>query len=437
VDPSVLSCTVASGPLDCEVPVPGSKSIANRALVCAALAGNDTTVFGVPDGDDAQALIESLRRLGVTISDEGVANGGETLRFVTALDLDASDTVLLDARLAGTTSRFLTALCALRDGTAVIDGLEALRRRPMADLHDALRGLGAHVLPMEFPGHLPVEVSKSGVRGGEVEIDGSVSSQFTTALLLIAPYLRGGLRVVVTGSRVSDSYLLMTARVMAQFGADVVVTETRRGLEIGVGEGAYVPCAYRVEADASSASYPLAMAAVCGGAVTVPGLNADSLQGDVGFARILEQMGCDVEWGSDSVTVRRHLERPLRGIDIDLVDMSDLVPSVAVVALFAGETTRIRGVGFIRHKESDRLGDLAAELEKCGARIAVMDDGLVIDPAPMHGARLDTHHDHRLAMAFAVLGARVPGVEIEDPNVVTKSWPGYWAIRESMLATGA
>jgi 3-phosphoshikimate 1-carboxyvinyltransferase len=179
------------------------------------------------------------------------------------------------------------------------------------------------------------------------------------------------------------------------------------------------------------------MAAVCGGAVTVPGLNADSLQGDVGFARILEQMGCDVEWGSDSVTVRRHLERPLRGIDIDLVDMSDLVPSVAVVALFAGETTRIRGVGFIRHKESDRLGDLAAELEKCGARIAVMDDGLVIDPAPMHGARLDTHHDHRLAMAFAVLGARVPGVEIEDPNVVTKSWPGYWAIRESMLATVA
>jgi 3-phosphoshikimate 1-carboxyvinyltransferase len=307
----------------------------------------------------------------------------------------------------------------------------------MADLHDALRGLGAHVLPMEFPGHLPVEVSKSGVRGGEVEIDGSVSSQFTTALLLIAPYLRSGLRVVVTGSRVSDSYLLMTARVMVQFGADVTVAETRRGLEIAVGEGIYEPCTYRVEADASSASYPLAMAAVCGGAVTVPGLNADSLQGDVGFARILEQMGCDVEWGSDSVTVRRHLERPLRGIDVDLVDMSDLVPTVAVVALFAGETTRIRGVGFIRRKESDRLGDLAAELEKCGARIAVMDDGLVIDPAPMHGARLATHHDHRLAMAFAVLGARVPGVEIEDPNVVTKSWPGYWAIRESMLATGA
>jgi 3-phosphoshikimate 1-carboxyvinyltransferase len=405
--------------------------------MCSALAGNDTTVLGVPDGDDAQALIESLRRLGVTISDEDAGSSGETLRFVTALDLDAPGTVHLDARLAGTTSRFLTALCALREGTAVIDGLEALRRRPMADLHDALRGLGAHVVAPEKPGHLPVEVNRSGLRGGEVEIDGSVSSQFSTALLLIAPYLRGGLHVVVTGSRVSDSYLLMTARVMAQFGADVAVTETRRGLEITVGESVYVPCTYQVEADASSASYPLAMAAVCGGAVTVSGLSADSLQGDVGFSRILEQMGCEVDWGADSVTVRRHLEHPLRGIDVDLVDMSDLVPTVAVVALFAGETTRIRGVGFIRRKESDRLGDLAAELEKCGARIAVMDDGLVIDPAPMHGARLDTHHDHRLAMAFAVLGARVPGVEIEDPNVVTKSWPGYWAIRESMLATGA
>jgi 3-phosphoshikimate 1-carboxyvinyltransferase len=435
MDANVVSCRVAAGPLDCEVSVPGSKSIANRALVCAALAGNDTTLFGVPDGDDAQALIESLCRLGVIMSDEDAGTGGRTLRFVTAVGLDATDTVRLDARLAGTTSRFLTALCALREGTAVIDGFESLRRRPMADLHDALRGLGAQVVSMESPGHLPVEVSRSVLRGGEVEIDGSTSSQFTTALLLIAPYLRGGLRVIVTGPRVSDSYLLMTTRVMAEFGADVVTSETLRGLEILVGEGTYVPCAYRVEADASSASYPLAMAAVCGGAVTVPGLSADSLQGDVGFARILEQMGCDVDWGPDSVTVRRHLEHPLRGIDVDLVDMSDLVPSVAVVALFAAETSRIRGVGFIRHKESDRLGDLAAELEKCGARIAVMDDGLVIDPAPMHGSRLATHHDHRLAMAFAVLGARLPGIEIEDPDVVTKSWPGYWATRESILAT--
>lgn len=431
MDAHVLSCPVATGPLDCEVTVPGSKSIANRALVCAALAGGGTTVSGVPDGDDAQALVESLRRLGLTVSEdsEGV------LRFVTALDLHATATVNLDARLAGTTSRFLTALCALRDGTTVIDGLEALRRRPMADLHGALRDLGAHVESMEMPGHLPVEVSRMAIRGGDVEIDGSVSSQFTTALLLVAPYLHGGLRVTVTGSRVSDSYLLMTARVMAQFGAEISVGETQRGLEIVVGEGSYVPCRYPVEPDASSASYPLALAAVCGGAVTVSGLTSGSLQGDAGFADILGRMGCDVEWGPDAVTVRRRLAEPLRGIDIDLVDMSDLVPTVATVALFAGETSRIRGVGFIRNKESDRLGDLAAELEKCGAKIAVMDDGLVIDPAPLHGARLSTHHDHRLAMAFAVLGARVSGVEIEDPGVVSKSWPGWWDAREAMLSS--
>lgn len=432
MDPHVLSCPVAPGPLDCEVRVPGSKSIANRALVCAALAGGGTTVSGVPDGDDTTALVDSLRRLGVVIAEE--ADG--VLRFVTALDAGSTETVHLDARLAGTTSRFLTALCALRAGTTVVDGLDALRRRPMADLHDALRGLGAHVAAMEEPGHLPVEISRHALRGGEVEIDGSVSSQFTTALLLVAPYLRGGVRVVVTGARVSDSYLLMTARVMSQFGAEVTVGATARGLEIVVAEGSYVPCGHVVEPDASSASYPLAMAAVCGGAVTVSGLTTDSLQGDVGFARVLGEMGCQVDWGPDSVTVRRQLENPLRGIDVDLVDMSDLVPTVAVVALFAGETSRIRGVGFIRHKESDRLGDLAVELEKCGAKVAVMDDGLVIDPAPLHGARLATHHDHRLAMAFAVLGGRVAGVEVEDPGVVSKSWPGYWQAREAMLASG-
>ena len=434
MEPRVLSVPVATGPLDCSVRVPGSKSIANRALVCAALAGNGTTLVGVPDGDDTQAMLDSLRRLGVVVTETSGGESRDQLRFVTALELRDTSTVRLDARLAGTTSRFLTALCALREGTTLIDGLEALRRRPMVDLHDALRGLGAHVVSLEAPGRLPVEVNRSAVRGGEVEIDGSVSSQFSTALLLVAPYLRGGLRVVVTGSRVSDSYLLMTARVMTEFGADVTVGETPRGLEIAVGEGGYVARTYTVEPDASSASYPLAMAAVCGGAVTVEGLSADSLQGDVGFVRILGEMGCEVEWGSESVTVRRRLEDPLRGVDVDLVDMSDLVPTVAVVAAFATETSRIRGVGFVRMKESDRLGDLAAELEKCGAKVAVMDDGLVIDPAPLHGARLGTHHDHRLAMAFGVLGARVAGIEIEDPDVVTKSWPGHWSVRDAMLA---
>jgi 3-phosphoshikimate 1-carboxyvinyltransferase len=424
---------IITAPVNCTVAVPGSKSIANRALICAALAGGGTELSNVPDGDDSTAMIHGLRAIGVRI----VETGTGVLRFESALDLSSDLYARVDARLAGTTSRFLTALCALRSGGAIIDGAEALRGRPMLDLHDALERLGAHVNPLGVRGHLPVEVSRSGLRGGEIEIPGAVSSQFTTALLLVAPYLRGGLASVVSGDRVSNSYIEMTVAVMREFGADVECIENEAGLRVVVSEGAYTPRYYAVEPDASSASYPLAIAAVSGGAVTVEGLGEASLQGDAQFAKVLGLMGCDVEVGLDSVTVRRDLSNPLRGIDINMVDMSDLVPTLAVVALFAGEATRIRGVGFIRRKESDRLGDLAAELRLCGAGIVEVDDGLIIEPSPLRGAHLGTHHDHRLAMSFAILAGRVPGVSLDDPGVVSKSWPDFWAMRDAVAVSGA
>lgn len=422
-----------SSPLDCTVAVPGSKSIANRALVCAALAGSGSQVANVPDGDDSTAMVRGLRDLGLEVIEE--VSG--TFRFESALDLDSMRFARIDAMLAGTTSRFLTALAVLRVGMTVIDGAEALRGRPMTDLHDALAALGAHVNPLVASGHLPVEVSRGALRGGAIEIPGGVSSQFTTALLLIAPYLRGGLQVTVSGDRVSNSYIEMTVAVMRDFGAVVELIEGSRGLDVRVAEGAYVPRYYAVEPDASSASYPLALAAVCGGAVTVEGLGSASLQGDAAFAEVLGLMGCDVQRGLDSVTVRRDLSHPLSGVDINMVDMSDLVPTLAVVALFAAEPSRIRGVGFIRRKESDRLGDLSGELRKCGAHVVEVDDGLIIEPAPLRGASLGTHHDHRLAMSFAVLAARVDGIQIDDPNVVSKSWPDFWRVREEMAASGA
>lgn len=423
---------VFEAPVDCTVTVPGSKSIANRALVCAALAGGGTTVTNVPDGDDSVAMVHGLRALGVSV----VESGEGSWRFDSALEFGLARFARVDAGLAGTTSRFLTAVCALRSGGAIIDGGTALRARPMADLHDALVALGAHVNPLDLPGHLPVEVSSGAIRGGEIDIPGGVSSQFATALLLVAPYLSGGLRLVVSGERVSDSYLEMTVEVMRDFGVDATINDTAKGRIVTVPEGRYVARHYEVEPDASSASYPLALAAVCGGSVTIPNLTSDSLQGDVAFADILEEMGCSVERGLTSISVHRDLERPLRGIDIDMVDISDLVPSVAVVALFAAEGTRIRGVGFIRAKESDRLGDLARELSKCGASVAETDDGLVIQPTALQGAHLGTHHDHRLAMSFSVLAGRVAGVSIDDPSVVTKSWPGFWSVRDQMRATG-
>ena len=413
----------ATGPVDASVDVPGSKSIANRALVCAALADGESVIEGVPMGDDTAALVECLGVLGVAVSIAAgrviVDGHGGTL---------LPGPAMLPARLAGTTSRFVTALAALGRGPYVVDGAPPLRARPMGPLHDALVALGAAIRPLESPGHLPVEVTGPAA-GGRVAVSGDVSSQFVTALMLIGPYLRGGLRIDLTSPLVSRPYVAMTAAVMAEFGCtDVRVADN----SIEIDEGRYVTTTFRVEPDASSGGYPLAVAAVAGGTIVVNGLTRASLQGDTRFADLLASMGCRVEWRADGVAVTRDPARPLTGVDVDMANMSDLVPTLAVVAATASSRTRIRGVGFIRGKESDRLGDLAAELAKTGADVEVEADGLHIDPAPraLHGARLATYHDHRLAMAFGVLGTAVVGVEVEDPSVVSKSWPDYWEMLE-------
>ena len=427
-----FACPTAKGTVSAVVEVPGSKSLANRALVCAALAGGGTQVDNVPPGDDTVAMLAGLRVLGCDIKESG-----SHVVFHSGLALSDEDRAFLHAGLAGTTSRFLTAVAALRKGSVTIDGFEALRGRPMQDLHRALSALGAEVRPLGEAGHLPVEVSRGkssqALGQADISIDGATSSQFTTALMLIGPYLSGGLRIRVYGKRVSDSYLMMTIAVMRAFGADVDVDSRPDELVVAIAEKNYTPCHYVVEPDASSASYPLAIAAVVGGTATVRHLGSASLQGDAKFAAVLSIMGCEVSIAPDHISVSRDLSHALQGIDIDLVDMSDLVPTVAAVALFAASTTRIRGVGFIRNKESDRLGDLANELRKCGAKIVVTDDGLEISPGPLVGATLNVHHDHRLAMAFAVVGSVISGVIVNDPGVVSKSWPKFWDALQALV----
>jgi 3-phosphoshikimate 1-carboxyvinyltransferase len=254
-----------------------------------------------------------------------------------------------------------------------------------------------------------------------------VSSQYITALMLVGPSLPGGLHLRLTTPLVSRSYVGITASVMASFGVGGVVVGDD---EVVVPAGRYAPTDYVVEPDASSASYPLAAAAVAGGTVHVPGLTAAALQGDAHFVEVLSDMGCEVVRNASGTTVTR--EGPLRGLDIDMVDMSDLVPTLAVVAAFATTPTTIRGVGFIRAKESDRLGDLCAELRRAGVRATETDDGLVVHPGSPSASVLHTHHDHRLAMAFALLGLVADGVEIDDPGVVSKSWPDYWQMLEEL-----
>lgn len=415
--------------LDARVEVPGSKSIANRALVCAALASGTSTLFGVPAGDDTAAMVSGLASLGVRITLDGTCaavhgTGGRL----------APGDHLVAARLAGTTSRFLTAVGALAPGTVTVDGDPPLRARPMAPLHDALAALGAEVRPLERQGHLPVRVGRGGLRGGTVALPGDVSSQYVTALMLIAPLLERGLTIELTSPLVSRPYVAITAAVMAEFGA--------RGIAVGehavrVEPGGYSAGELTVEPDASSASYPLAAAAICGGRVSVPGLGTESLQGDARFAGLLAMMGCSVTVDAGATTVSRDPAGTLRGIEaVDMADLSDLVPTLAVVAAFATSPTRITGVGFIRQKESDRLGDLVAELTALGADAEEEDDGMVIRPAELHGGRVGTHHDHRLAMALSLVGLVVPGVVVEDPAVVSKSWPQWWEVLARLARGG-
>jgi len=347
--------------LNASVRVPGSKSVAARALVCAALAVGESTVSNLPSGDDTQAMLDGVALLGAEIE-----RHGDKVRFTSSIPVDRSEPLVIDARLAGTTARFLTAVASLRRGEVVITGEEALRRRPMHDLHQALADIGFEVSPLNGSGMLPVSVKRGEQKSVRVIIPATTSSQFTTALMLIAPKLPQGLSIVTEGEAVSQSYLDMTVGVQRSFG----VRPIERQQQVFRYESRdYVGTHYEVEPDASSASYPLAAAAIVGGRVVISGLGRSSLQGDSKFAEVLVQMGCSVARSDDDVVLSRTPETPLIGVTVDMRDMSDLVPTLAVVAAFAQTSTTITGVGFIRKKESDRIGDLSAELRKLGVSV--------------------------------------------------------------------
>ena len=406
--------------LNATVRVPGSKSVAARALVCAALASGKSSVGNLPTGDDTVSMLAGLSLLGAQIETHG-----NTAVFASGIDVDQETPIVIDARLAGTTARFLTAVSALRAGEVVITGEEALRKRPMHDLHQALSDIGLDVSPLNGAGVLPVAVKRGEQKSDRVRIPATTSSQFTSALMLVAPKLPRGLAIVTEGEVVSQSYLDMTVGVQNSFG----VTPIERGERVfRYDAGGYVGAQYEVEPDASSASYPLAAAAIAGGRVVVSGLARSSLQGDAKFVDVLVRMGCLVEVSGDDVVLSRPQGQPLQGVTIDMRDMSDLVPTLAVVAAFAQTATTINGVGFIRNKESDRIGDLANELRELGVQVDELADGLTVHPSKPHGGKVNTHHDHRLAMSLALIGLVTLGVVINDPMVVTKSWPEYWTM---------
>ncbi len=406
------------------VQVPGSKSVAARALVCAALASQQSVVSNLPTGDDTNAMLEGLAQLGAMIE-----VSGNSARVIQPIQTNNLDPIVIDAKLAGTTARFLTAVAALRIGEVVITGQEALRKRPMHDLHQALCDIGLEVSPLNGAGALPVAVRYREQTHSRVVIPSSTSSQFTTAMMLIAPRLPKGLTVVLEGEVVSESYIDMTVAVQSRFGVSPELLDTAA---YRYESSQYTGCSFVVEPDASSASYPIAAVAIVGGSVTIKDFALSSLQGDSKFLDVASSMGCAVEVHGNDIVVSRAKNQLLKGVNIDMRDMSDLVPTLAVLASFASTSTTITGVGFIRMKESDRIGDLAGEMRKLGVLVEEHEDGLTIHPSKHRGGVVQTHHDHRLAMSLALIGLTIDGVEIENPEVVSKSWPEYWSMLESL-----
>ncbi len=430
--PAELEVIPLAKPVNAIVTVPGSKSITNRALVLAALASPECTVINALRSEDTEVMVDSLSRLGWDVKPHWDAawiyvGREQSYEAIEDEDLIPKSEAELSVGNSGTTIRFLTAMLALGEGTYRLDGIRRMRERPIRDLLDALKQLGVDVWSEFDNGCPPVIVNAHGLHGGHVRIKADVSSQFLSALLLVCPFARGDTTIEVVGTMVSEPYVEMTLKLLRMI--DLRVDVESPGRYHVPGGQRYGGGSIGVEPDASSASYFWAAAAITGGRVTVSGLNHTSLQGDVRFVDVLAQMGCRVEECDAGITVHGG---KLRGIDVDMNDISDTVMTLGAVACFAEGPTTIRNVGHIRHKETDRILALATELRKLGAEVEEREDGLTITPKPLRGCAVDTYNDHRMAMSLALVGLCVPSVIIRNPGCVAKTYPGFWQDLEAV-----
>lgn len=411
-------------PPDCTVRVPGSKSITNRALLLAALADGVSTLDGVLSSDDTRYMATALRQLGVDVcADEAAARvtvtGCGGAPPATRADLSVGN--------AGTAMRFLVAALCLGHGRFRIDGSARMRQRPIQDLLDALVQLGARCTATN--GCPPVTIEADGLPGGRACVAGDKSSQFLSALLMVAPYAEEDVEIELLGELIAQPYVQLTQAVMRQFGVTLRADADYRRVSVPRGQR-YKACAYTVEADASSAHYFFAAAALTGGVVRVEGIGANSIQGDIEFADLLAAMGAEVTRDTCSITVRG--TGSLLGLDADMNRISDTAPTLAVLGAFADSPVRIRNVAHIRHQESDRIAAVTTELRRLGGRVEETADGWSIEPAPLHGGDVATYDDHRIAMSFALVGLRVPGIGIRDPACVGKTFPDFFTRLEAL-----
>jgi 3-phosphoshikimate 1-carboxyvinyltransferase len=410
-----------------EVNLPGSKSLSNRALLIAAMAEGTTTITNLLESDDTRHMLNALKKLGVayTLSEDKtkctiVGNGGPFY---------CSEPQELFLGNAGTAMRPLCAALTLGSGEFVLTGEPRMKERPIGHLVDALRSAGADISYLEDDGYPPIKIRANALKGGEVEIDGTISSQFLTALLMSAPMAQQDMHIRIIGELVSKPYIDITLDIMNHFGVEVLNENYKRFI-VKAGQTYKALDTFMVEGDASSASYFLAAAAIKGGTVKVTGIGKQSIQGDIAFADVLGKMGAKVEWADDYIAVTRG---ELHAVDMDFNHIPDAAMTIATTALFADGTTTLRNIYNWRVKETDRLNAMATELRKVGAEVEEGEDYLTITPPKqLKHAAIDTYDDHRMAMCFSLLALDPVSVTINEPECTAKTFPNYFEVLESI-----
>ena len=423
--------------LNASVRVPGSKSLTNRALLIAALADGKTTLTNALFSDDSRYFVGALQTLGFDVD----TNPDRAEMIVNGLGgrIPSKGAELFIGN-AGTAARFLSAFLTLGDGEYLLDGEPRMRERPIGDLVDALTQLGAKIIPIsqreraESEGENglicpPLKITASYLPGGKTRVAGNISSQFLSALLMVAPYAQSPVEIEVSTELNSKPYVDMTIAIMQDFGVEIERDGYRH---FTISPALYSPLSnYLIESDASAASYFFAAPAICGGTVCVENISRNSVQGDIAFLDVLAQMGCTIIENDNSIEVTGPTE--LQGVDVDMCDISDTAQTLAALAPFASTPTRIRGIASARVKETDRVSAVCIELARLGVKVDEHEDGMTVYPCDsFRPATIQTYNDHRMAMAFFLSGLRVPGVSIADPGCVSKTFPEYFEVLESL-----
>lgn len=426
-DKPVYRVQPLNAPVSLSVSVPGSKSITNRALLLAALADGKSVLNGVLFSDDSRHFLSCLQELGFPVSIDEEAHTVSVTGFGGVIPKKEAS---IYVGSAGTAARFLTAMLGLSDGTYHLDASAQMKKRPMKPLLDSLSSIGVTITYEEKEGFFPFTIHGSAHTRNTITVDIESSSQFLSALLMSAPMKPEGLTISLTGGKHALSYVAITTKMMAQFGC--CTATPNEGCYLVPAHSSYKPQHYQIEPDVSAACYFYAMAPLLGGNVHVRHVHTASMQGDIRFLSILKELGCHLAEDENGITVSCSAPRSYNGLCLDLSDCSDQTMTLAVLAAFAATPTTIRNIAHIRFQECNRIEAIVKELTRVGITCHELDDGILIEPGTPHGAAIETYEDHRIAMAFSLIGLVTPGIEIKNPSCCKKTFENYFQMLDEI-----